>query len=238
MLVAKTTSHFRGGQLKGQAPVVIRLNSAQRAHIRKASGKDVAALRVEPVETGAGWLCAAGARKEFWLLKHPDPESYLAARRKHQPKIGKHYVCFRLRIGQSRIHHVGVFAVERIPARRTVIEYIGERVNLVEAYRRTKDETATYIFKLDEFWRIDGSIGGSGAEFINHSCDPNLKFRLVRGHVLCQSLRPIEAGEELTLDYRFPSTTRRTPCLCGSPKCRGTINVIKTRRTPRPTIRE
>ena len=211
--------------MREQAPVVVKLNKAQRAQIREASGKDVATLRIEPLDTGSSWLFAAGLGKEAWLLKHPDPGFYRSAKRKHQPRIDPRYSRFRLRIGPSCIHHVGVFAAERIPARRKVIEYTGERVNPVEAYRRIKGASRIYVFTVDEFWNVDGVVGGSGAEFVNHSCDPNLKSRIVAGRVLYQSLRPIEAGEELTLDYRFPRGGPKVSCRCGSPKCRGTINV-------------
>ena len=121
-----------------QSPVVIELTAAQRALIREASGKNVAKLGIEPVDTGSGWLYSAGGKK-FWLLKHPDPESYEAARQKAQPRIDPRHARFRLKIGESRIHRWGVFAEERIPARRNVIEYVGELVNPVESYRRTKD---------------------------------------------------------------------------------------------------
>lgn len=199
-----------------QTPVVIELTAAQRSLIREASGKSVAKLGIEPVDSGAGWLYAGGRRK-FWLLKHPDPESYEAARKKAQPRIDPRHARFRLKIGESPIHRWGVFAAERIPARRNVIEYLGELVNPVESYRRTRDRAETYAFRLDEFWRIDGSVRGSGAEFINHSCSPNLRWRRSGSRVLCQSLRPIAAGEELTLDYHFPAKSAKVPCRCGSP---------------------
>ena len=214
-----------------QAPVVITLTPEQRALIREASGKNVAELGIEPVETGSGWLYTAGGGKKSWLLKHADPESYLAARRKQQPRIDSRHARFRLRIGESRIHRWGVFAEEQIPARRNVIEYVGERVNPVECCRRAKNATEVYALQLDDFWRIDGSVGGSGAEFINHSCDPNLRWRRFPDRVLCQSSRPIAAGEELTLDYRFSNKTSKVPCLCESPICRGTINVVRTGRS-------
>lgn len=209
-----------------QSPVVIKLTSAQRALIREASGKSVANLGIEAVDTGSGWLYSAGAKK-FWLLKHPDPESYEAARQKAQPRIDPRHARFRVQIGASPIHRWGVFAEEQIPARRNVIEYSGELVNPVEAYRRTKDATETYAFKLDEFWRIDGMVGGTGAQFINHSCDPNLRWRILGDRVLCQSVRPIAAGEELTLDYHFSHKAPKIPCQCGSSQCRGTINDLK-----------
>jgi hypothetical protein len=209
-----------------QPPVVIKLTAAQRALIREASGKNVGKLGIEPVDTGSGWLYSAGGKK-FWLLKHPDPQSYETARQKPQPRIDPRHARFRLKIGESPIHRWGVYAEEQIPARRNVIEYSGELVNPVEAYRRTKDVTETYTFKVDEFWRIDGAVGGNGAQFINHSCDPNLRWRKLADRVLCQSVRPIAAGEELTLDYHFSHEAPKIPCRCGSPKCRGTINLLK-----------
>jgi uncharacterized protein len=78
---------------------------------------------------------------------------------------------------------------------------------------------------LDEYWTIDGAVGGSGAEIINHSCEPNLYTRIVRGHILYMSRRLILPGEELTVDYRFSDKLDPVPCRCGSRRCRGTINV-------------
>ena len=209
-----------------QPPVFFELTTDPRALIREASGKRVAKLGIEPVDTGSGWLYSEGSKK-FWLLKHPDPESYEAARQRAQPCIDPRIARFRLKIGKSPIHRWGVFAEEQIPARRNVTEYSGELVNPVESYRRTMDAAETYAFRLDEFWRIDGMVGGSGAEFINHSCNPNLRWRGVGGRVLCQSVRPIAAGEELTLDYHFPAKSAKAPCHCGWPQCRGTINVLR-----------
>jgi len=211
--------------MRAQAPVVIKLSSAQRALIREAAGKDFAKLRIEPLATGLRWLYAAGQGKEAWLLKRPDPQGYRSAQRKHQPKIDPRYACFRMRIARSRIHAVGVFAAEPIPARRKVIEYTGERVNAVEAYRRIKGQKRTYVFTIDKFWSIDGVVGGSGAEFINHSCNPNLHSRIVAGRVLYHSVRPIAVGEELTVDYKFSRGAPKVLCRCGSDHCRGTINV-------------
>ena len=210
-----------------QAPVVIRLSRAQRAQIRKALGKEVSTLRIEPSASGSHWLYTCAQGREAWLLKRPDPHGYREAKRRQRAKIDPRFARFRMTVGRSRIHAIGVFAAERIPARRFVIEYTGERVNAVEAYRRIKDRKRTYVFALNKFWSIDAVVGGSGAEFINHSCDANLKSRVVAGHVLYHSVRPIEVGEELTVDYRFSWAAPRVPCRCGSPRCRGTINLKK-----------
>ena len=214
----------RGG-MRQQAPIVIKLTDAQKELFRQAAGNSVSALRVEPLAEGARWLYAANRGQEAWLLKHPEAEAYRSAKLKHQPVIDPRYAFFRMTAGPSAIHAVGVFAAERIPARRKVIEYTGERINPVEAHRRVKRAKKTYVFTVDKFWNVDGVVDGSGAEFINHSCDPNLKSRIVASHVMYHSIRPIAVGEELTVDYRFSSKAPKVRCRCGSPICRGTINV-------------
>src|SRR5689334_11577148 len=139
------------------------------------------------------------------------------------PRVDPNQACFRLALRRSPIHRWGVYAEEPIPPRRKVIEYTGERISRRETLRRGQAEL-TYLFTLDNYWTLDGSVGGSGAEFINHSCDPNLRSCILKGHILYMSVRPIRPGEELTVDYRFSKKIERVPCHCGSPKCRGAIN--------------
>jgi SET domain-containing protein len=141
-----------------------------------------------------------------------------------KPSIDPRHACFQLRIGTSKIHRWGVYTAEDIPANRKVIEYTGERISRRETKKRS-ERPFNYIFTLDAYWSIDGSAGGSGAEFINHCCDPNIVSRIVRGHILYYSARPIWRGEELTVDYRFEKHVEKVPCSCGSPHCRGTINL-------------
>jgi SET domain-containing protein len=138
------------------------------------------------------------------------------------PCIDSRQACFALAIRRSRIHRYGVYAAERIPGNRKVIEYTGERVNRREAKRRGEGEY-TYLFAVDPYWTLDGAVGGSGAEIINHSCSPNLISRVMKGHVLYMSLRAIEPGEELTVDYNFSKDSGKTRCACGAKTCRGVI---------------
>ena len=135
------------------------------------------------------------------------------------PSIDPRYVCFEISIRQSKIHRYGVYAEQRIPAHRKVIEYTGKRLNRQQA----KYTALTYLFMLDNYWSIDGAVGGSGAEIINHSCEPNLISRIMRGHILYMSLRVIEPGEELTVDYNFSKATVPMRCACRAPGCRGMI---------------
>jgi SET domain-containing protein len=145
--------------------------------------------------------------------------------------IDPQFTRFRLCVARSRIHHLGVFALEAIPRGREVIEYAGERVSRREARRRylrgwgRKDLQVTYLLRVDLYWSIDGGAGGCGAELINHSCEPNVIYRKIKGRPMFVSLRKIRAREEITFDYRYPRECTLVPCCCGSKKCRGTINV-------------
>jgi uncharacterized protein len=142
------------------------------------------------------------------------------------PAIDEKYVSFKLEIRPSKIHRWGVYAGENIPARRKVIEYTGERISRIETRRRSEEQARMiYLFTLDNYWTLDGAVGGSGAQYINHCCEPNIKTVIQKGHILYMSNRAIREGEELTVDYHFAKDIERIPCKCGAAKCRGTINL-------------
>ena len=88
----------------------------------------------------------------------------------------------------------------------------------------------TALFAIDDDIVIDASVGGNDARFINHSCDPNCDAVVDDDRIWIETIRDVEAGEELAYDYAFVlkerhtvAAKRRYPCRCGSPKCRGTI---------------
>jgi SET domain-containing protein len=143
------------------------------------------------------------------------------------PRINPDYTCFKVKLAKSKIHRWGVYAEELIPAGRKIMEYTGERISRRETKRRADASEMIYLFTLDNYWCLDGSVGGSGAEYINHSCEPNLVTRIVKGHIIYMSMRDIKPGEELTVDYRFDKKVERVECKCGTPKCRGTINLTE-----------
>jgi len=140
-----------------------------------------------------------------------------------EPKLDKKHCGFKLKIGKSKIHRWGVYAAEDIPKRRKVIEYTGEKINRKETKRRA-ESNLNYLFTLNKYWTIDGGVGGSGAEFINHRCAPNCFSQIIKGHIIYMSKRKIKQGEELTVDYHFGTDEEHIACCCGSKKCRGTIN--------------
>ena len=145
-------------------------------------------------------------------------------KRKGGRRINPQFAWVQLRVGPSRIDRFGVFAGEAISPGQKVIEYTGEKINEREAGRRAAKrllagEERTYDIWLNRRWIVDGSVGGSGAEFINHSCDPNLTVRKTRTRIFLFSRKRVRAGQELTVDYGF----RAPPCQCGDSNCRGTM---------------
>lgn len=141
-----------------------------------------------------------------------------------KPVVNKKKTNFEIEAKRSPIHRWGLFAAEPIPARRRVIEYTGEPVTDEEASNRT-GRRLLYIFATGAKTMIDGAIGGSGAEFINHSCDPNLYSVLEKRRIFLTSSRRIEPGEELTYDYHIDEEDFNVPCKCGAKKCRGRIRL-------------
>jgi uncharacterized protein len=159
------------------------------------------------------------------MASHSSP-SVAAGKSQQLPSIDHRYACFKLQIRPSKIHRWGVYAAEDIPARRKVMEYTGERINRRETKRRCDEQDRiNYLFTLDSYWTLDGSVGGSGAEYFNHCCDPNIVAVISKGHILYTSRQPIRRGEELTFDYHFAKDVEKVPCLCGAVTCRGTINL-------------
>lgn len=158
----------------------------------------------------------------------PEPELAPAVKafRAQSPKVDPNFAQYKLDIKRGGIHRYGLFAGESIPRNRKVIEYTGERINRKETRRRSDEQgSMIYLFTLDNYWTLDGAVGGSGAEYINHCCDPNIRTLVTKGHILYMTKRDIRKGEELTVDYHFSKDIEKIPCYCGSPKCRGTINI-------------
>jgi len=136
---------------------------------------------------------------------------------------------YPLRVGPSRIHRFGVFTLRRIPADKKIVKYTGELISRREIVKRSSCDR-TYLLRLNSYWCVDGSVGGSGAELINHSCEPNCRFDIRRNDAWIVSLRRIDPNEELLLDYRFSHRQPAVPCYCGAATCRGMINVRRPLR--------
>ena len=141
----------------------------------------------------------------------------------------------------SPIHGNGVFAVAPIRKGERVIEYKGRRRTHEEVDNDVGgdvDSGHTFLFTLNDDWVIDASYEGNDARWINHSCDPNCEALIEedeggdsrKDRVFIEAIRDIRPGEELSYNYGITLAERHTPrlkkiwaCLCGSPKCTGTM---------------
>jgi uncharacterized protein len=147
----------------------------------------------------------------------------------------------KILVKRSPIHGNGVFATQLIPANTKIIEYKGTVIDNDEAARLYGDNTDTghtFLFTLNAHYLVDANRNGNSARWINHSCDPNchaLVYVNVHGDerkdkLWLESLRDIQAGEELNFGYGITLSQRHTArmkaiwaCRCGSPKCTGTM---------------
>jgi SET domain-containing protein len=128
-----------------------------------------------------------------------------------------------LTIKESPIHGRGCFATIRFRRHQKIAEYTGERISNAEANRRAHRRILR-ICGIDHRWSMDGSRGGNGTHYINHSCAPNAFTKSLYGHILFFALREIEAGEEITIDYESTLHSDKKRCTCRMRNCRGTLN--------------
>ncbi|BDE07484.1 SET domain-containing protein-lysine N-methyltransferase [Vulcanimicrobium alpinum] len=131
-------------------------------------------------------------------------------------------------VAASPIHGRGCFATRRFARWKKIAEYTGEKITNAEAERRGRRRVLR-ISGLDGRYSIDGSRGGNGTHYINHSCSPTAFMRTVRGHLLVFALRDLRPGDEITIDYVATMHSDRKRCTCGAPDCRGTINRLRRR---------
>jgi uncharacterized protein len=128
-----------------------------------------------------------------------------------------------LAIEPSPIHGKGCFATIAFKKRGKIAEYAGEKISNAEARRRSHRKMLR-ICEINSRWSLDGSRGGNGTHYINHSCVPNAFMQILYDHILFFALRDIEAGEEITIDYKTTLHDDDKRCICGAGNCRGKIN--------------
>ena len=130
-----------------------------------------------------------------------------------------------LAIKESPINGKGCFATLHFPRWRKIAPYAGEKISNAEAKRRAGRRTLR-ICGIDHRWSIDGSRGGNGTHYINHSCTPNAFTRTVYGQLIFFALRDIQPGAEITIDYEQTLHPDSKRCYCGAATCRGRINKV------------
>lgn len=140
----------------------------------------------------------------------------------------------RLEVRKSKIHGYGLFATEPMAEGQMIVEYQGQVIaqDAADAREKQYEEMgigSCYMFRLDDRTIIDATRVGNLARFINHSCDPKAYARVVvvdgnEKKIVIFAKRAIEAGDEVTYDYKFPIEDEAIRCDCSSPNCIGRMN--------------
>ena len=133
-------------------------------------------------------------------------------------------LAFGLKVAKSKIHGEGCFATILFRQNQQIAEYVGERISLAEAERRRCATRKQCICDVDSEWAIDGSRGGNGTQYINHSCQPNSDVILLGGQIFLYALREIAPGEEITTDYLHELGLEGTRCNCRLASCQETMS--------------
>ncbi len=137
-----------------------------------------------------------------------------------------------IRVAQSGVHGLGVFAVKSMRAGTFLGVYEGRRYTAEQMAARTWDDQLTYLFMLSNDETIDGAEGGNATRHLNHSCTPNCEAveeydDQGRLHLKLQTIVPVAVGDELFIDYGLVADESAVPsdypCLCGVDACRGTM---------------
>ncbi len=122
---------------------------------------------------------------------------------------------------KSRIDGFGAFAAEPIPARRKIGEIRGESISVAEARRRAAGLQRIMIVEVSARKAIDASKSDDAMRFTNHCCTPNARLQIRDGRIEFYALRPIEPGEEITVDYGVTHHEGKLACRCGAVNCAG-----------------
>lgn len=133
------------------------------------------------------------------------------------------YQKFDVFVRKSEIDGHGVFAAEMIPARLKIGEIRGEAISCAEGRRRAASLQRIMIVEISDRTAIDASKSTDPMRFTNHSCQANARLAIIAGRIEFYSLRAIEPGEEITVNYGATHHEGKLRCRCGAPNCIGAL---------------
>ncbi len=150
---------------------------------------------------------------------------------------------------KSNIHSKGIYAKKEIPKNVKIIKYVGKKVLCKHSdkvadrdfkqHKKNENLGEIYLFELNSKYDIDGNVSWNTARFINHSCDPNCRYKYENGKIWIVSTKKINKGEEITFDYDFDlDDFHNYPCKCSSKNCLGFIVGKKYRKKLQELIRK
>jgi uncharacterized protein len=133
------------------------------------------------------------------------------------------YQKFDVFVRKSEIDGHGVFAAEMIPPRLKIGEIRGEAITCAEGRRRAASLQRIMIVEISPRTAIDASKSTDPMRFTNHSCQANARLAIIAGRIEFYSLRGIEPGEEITVNYGETHHEGKLRCRCGAPNCIGAL---------------
>lgn len=129
--------------------------------------------------------------------------------------------------------------MRRIEARSSVIEGLGIFAttafipgDVIAAVHVVREVTAETPIRPELGERIEHCAYPDGKtvliafpeRHVNHSCDPNAFEKFEGQRSFFVALRPINMGEEITIDYNINITMGTSwPCHCGAARCTGRV---------------
>lgn len=132
-----------------------------------------------------------------------------------------------LEVRKSKISGTGVFASKRISKGEKIAVFGGFVIDMKTLPKLKETNPRAYKTITDIGYQIDDDLifaptnttQFSAAEYINHSCNPNCGFS---SPITFTSMRDIQKGEELTMDYAICVTSKllEMDCACASIHCR------------------
>ncbi|HYZ77063.1 MAG TPA: SET domain-containing protein-lysine N-methyltransferase [Gaiellaceae bacterium] len=126
-------------------------------------------------------------------------------------------------VGPSEIEGAGLFARRAFAEGETVVVLGGTIIDDAEL-ARLRPHSSLAVGEGVNLMQDDDDP----AQYGNHSCDPNV---WLADEVTLVTRRPVQAGEELTVDY---GTMTVVPwgmeCRCGTANCRGIVTGDDSRR--------
>jgi len=138
----------------------------------------------------------------------PKPNAVLESNRERLKRL--------VRVGPTHVGQ-GVFAARRLRAGIVIGEIKGDVLDEHPA-------DPSYCMELPTGRLLEPA---APLRFVNHSCDPNCELfywfdedkGLQEDRLWLQTIRSIEPGEELSIDYCWPADAA-IPCRCGATDCR------------------
>lgn len=122
-----------------------------------------------------------------------------------------------IRVDESRTGR-GVFVLDGVQRGEPILVFHGTPIDFAGTLAKGERECDALQIGPDLYLDLEAP-----GRFVNHSCEPNSGLR--DDGVTLVALRDLAPGDEVLFDY---STTMAEnhwtlECLCGSPRCRGTI---------------